>query len=183
MKKSGRETKKQQNKPSNEQLPTNEAIQESLSRIPPEVLESLPEPVRRALQKRQFDKLSVSVSRTSVSSYQSSLPPVEFFESFEKAFPGWGKKLLELTEIQSQHRQSIERQQVVQTEKRMDRGQVFGFSVAILAIVGATLTWILAPPSIATSIAAFGLAIVGVGGPAVARLLATKFKWPTNKDT
>jgi uncharacterized membrane protein len=149
--------------------------------IPEEILSSLPESIRNALQNGQFNA-TLDISKTSISSYRSNLPPVEFYESFERVFPGWGERLLEMTLRQGTHRQTNETKQVEGMERRMDRGQLFGFSIAASAILAAATIVVFGPSTWATSIAALGLVIVGVGGPSVARIMASKFKLPNPKD-
>ena len=114
--------------------------------------------------------------------YRGPWPPAPMLAEYEQHFPGWGKRMLEMTEKQVNHRQELERKQVDRAESRMDTGQKFDFAVAGLSILGATSVLITAPSSWATSMAAFGMVVVGVGGPAVARILATKFNWPKQTD-
>lgn len=149
--------------------------------IPDEILASLPEPIRNALQNGQING-TLGISKTSISSYTSNLPPVEFYASFERVFPGWGERLLEMTLRQGTHRQTNETKQVDGMERRMDRGQVFSFSIAASAILAAAAIVVFGPSTWAASIAALGLVIVGVGGPSVARIMASKFKLPNRKD-
>lgn len=125
-------------------------------------------------------KLTVEHSKTSV--FQSNFPPAEWFEAYERTFPGWGMKLLELTEMQVNHRHKLEAKQVDRSERRMDVGQYGTFSLGILSLIVALLIQIFGPSSWATSIAALGVVVVGIGGPSVARILATKFRWPTLRD-
>ncbi len=89
--------------------------------------------------------------------------------------------MLEMTGKQVSHRQELERKQVERSENRMDLGQKFGFTVAGMCILASTMVLTTAPPNWFTSLAALGLVVVGVGGPAVARIFATKFNWPSNK--
>jgi hypothetical protein len=64
----------------------------------------------------------------------------------------------------------------------MDTGQLFSFVVSGLSVAGAVAISVLGPATWYSTIAALGLVMVGVGGPAVARILATKFRWPNNKS-
>ena len=100
---------------------------------------------------------------------------------YEHYFPGWGVKLLEMTERQVAHRHKLEQTQVSQSESRMNRGQIFSFAVAGLSLLTAASIAILAPAFWYTSLAAMIIALVGIGGPTVARTLALKFKWPLVK--
>jgi uncharacterized membrane protein len=114
--------------------------------------------------------------------YRGPWPPPEMVAELEKLFPGWGQRLLELTEKQIQHRHSLEQKQADRDERRMDRGQLFGFLIAALALASSATTAIKTGGSWPGAIVALCIAIVGVGGPAVARILATKFKFPSDKS-
>lgn len=97
---------------------------------------------------------------------------------YDKYFPGWGARLLELTEKQGVHRQALEAKQVDRAERRMDRGQIFGFVVSALSLVVGAATLMVAQPSWPVAVATICFALAGVGGPAVARIIALKFRWP-----
>ena len=150
------------------------------SPIPAEILEKLPPEVREAFSPGNVQITEIAAS---MAMYRGPWPPSSILAEYEKDFPGWGVRLLELTEQQVAHRQALESKQVERSELRMDIGQKFGFATAALSIVVAGGLLVLAPTHWSVSFAALGIAIVGVGGPTVARLLATKFKWPSAPDT
>jgi uncharacterized membrane protein len=125
-------------------------------------------------------ELRAEYSKTSV--FHSNFPPAEWFETYERTFPGWGMKLLELTEMQVNHRHKLEAKQVERSELRMDVGQYGTFGLGILSLVVALLIQIYGPPTWATSFSSLGVVVVGIGGPSVARIIATKFRWPTLRD-
>lgn len=62
------------------------------------------------------------------------LPPPELLAQYEKEFPGLGRKLIEWTEQQRDHRQQLERNQVEGAEKRMNRGQLIAAAVALVGL-------------------------------------------------
>ena len=119
---------------------------------------------------------------TSMAMYRGPWPPAAILAEYEERFPGWGVRLLELTEKQVSHRQGLEARQVEQIERRMDAGQKLSFAIAALSVVSATSILIFALPNWFTAIAALGIVVVGVGGPTVARVFATKFTWPGARD-
>jgi uncharacterized membrane protein len=151
---------------------------EPTRQIPEEVWNTLPPSLRDMLQ--NGGKLEASFSKTSV--FHSNFPPAEWFEAYEQAFPGWGMKLLELTEKQVSHRHVLENEQVARSERRMDIGQFGTFALGGLSLLVALLIQVYGPSSWATSIAALGIVVVGIGGPSVARILATKFRWPSLRE-
>jgi uncharacterized membrane protein len=147
--------------------------------IPVEVLERLPPDLRAAIGEGGV-KVTTEVLM-SMATYRGPFMPAQMVAEYERYFPGWGVRMLELTEKQVSHRHEQERKELERSENRMDRGQKFGFSIAALSLVAAMGIEILVPSSWPTTVAALGLVIVGVGGPAVARILATKFRWPLGK--
>ncbi len=149
------------------------------NQIPVEIWDKLPPGARDALQNGGSFRAEYS-SKTTV--HQSNFPPAEYFESYERVFPGWGTKLLELTEKQLNHRHLLENEQVARSERRMDIGQTGTFALGGLSLVVALLIQIYGPSSWPTSLAALGIVVVGIGGPSVARIIATKFRWPSLRD-
>jgi len=185
VKSSKRGTDKPQKKGSNEQLnkPQSGQIpvgQIPVVQIPPELIDKLP-PELVAVVKQGGVKFTQEVSM-SAAMYQGPWPPASILNEYERLFPGWGTRMLELTEKQLNHRHGLEIKQVDRAEHRMDKGQLFSFIVAGLSVFGAVAISVLGPGTWHSTIASLGLVIVGVGGPAVARVLATKFRWPSSKS-
>lgn len=166
------------NKPKGKQVQASPIPPEILKKLPPEILENLPPDIKAVIEQKGGFKLTTEMS---MATFRSPWLPASVLAEYDHYFPGWGTRMLELTEKQVSHRHELERKQVDRAESRMDRGQTFGFSVAGISIVAAAMISIAAPPYWFTSVAALGLVIVGVGGPAVARILATKFNWPSSK--
>lgn len=177
------EDKKPRNEPSSAssvEFPSQRNQQPDLP-IPPEILSKLPPDIRAV-----FETGGVQITTeiaASLAMYRGPWPPPTILAEYEALFPGWGQRMLELTEKQVAHRQSLEAKQVDRSERRMDAGQYFGFSVAIASLLAASTIFTFAPPFWATSIAALGIVVVGVGGPTVARVLATKFHWPDKQKS
>jgi uncharacterized membrane protein len=111
----------------------------------------------------------------SLSAYSGPFPPPELLAEFDRVLPGSARRLLDWTERQIDHRQRLESEQVAGSERRMDRGQIFGFGVALVALIAAVVIATLGPTSWHTSLCAIGVALIGVGGPAAARMLARRF--------
>lgn len=149
------------------------------NRIPPEILEQIPPELRERLEQ------GIQVTKefaASMAMYRGPWPPAAILAEYEQQFPGWGVRMLDLTEKQVAHRQALETKQVERSEARMDIGQKLSFAVAAISLASATLILTTAPQYWLTSIVALGIVVVGVGGPVVARILATKFRWPGASD-
>lgn len=146
-----------------------------------EILNKLP-PELRSLIEQSGGQVTTEVLM-SMAMYRGPWPPPSILAEYEEHFPGWGRRLLELTERQVDHRHQLERRQIDRAEQRMDNGQKFGFAVAVLSIMTAGCVLIVVPGMWPTALGAAVLAIAGVGGPAVERVLATKFHWPNSKHS
>ena len=142
MKKSPQKTKPPLNRRSEISSGRLQNSNQSPTLIPEDLFNKLPIPVQEALRAGKLDA-NIKISQTSVSSFQSNIPPVEFFYAFEEKFPGWGVRLLEMTERQGLHRQQSEKQQIDSAEKRMNVGQLSSFLMAGLGIVASAATLIL----------------------------------------
>jgi uncharacterized membrane protein len=140
-----------------------------------EMLDILPADVRAVFL--ETGKPVSSDVLLSMAMYRGPYMPAAMAAEYERYFPGWGTRMLELAEKQVGHRQELESVQVERSENRMDFGQRFGFAIAGMCVVAAMVVLTTAPPSWYSSIAAVGLAIVGVGGPTVARIIASSFDW------
>jgi Predicted membrane protein (DUF2335) len=143
------------------------------------MLDILPPDIRAAF--KQSGKPVTTEVLMSMAMYRGPYMPATMAAEYERHFPGWGTRMLELTETQVSHRQELERRQVDRSEARMDRGQTFAFAIAAMSVVASVLVLMLAPPSWFIALAVVGMLVVGVGGPAVARVLAAKFRWPNSK--
>ena len=94
--------------------------------------------------------------------YSGPLPTSNEFAGYDKALPGAAERLLSMTEKEVEHRHESENKVI----KISSRGQIFGFSVAVLSIGAVFVSLFLEQPlgSIAPAIVALtGLATVFVG--------------------
>jgi uncharacterized membrane protein len=117
--------------------------------------------------------ISLSVMTASAS---LPLPPPSVMMDYEKALPGLNAKLVEWTERQSQHRQSLERETTHGSERRMNLSQIFTATIALVALVLSAYEGQYGNPYVASVIA-----IVGIGGPAAAVYLARSGRLSGNK--
>ncbi len=139
------------------------------------MLDIIPPDIRAVFE--QMGKPVSSEVLLSMAMYRGPYMPAAMAAEYERFFPGWGTRMLELAEKQIGHRQELEAIQVQRLENRMDFGQRFGFGIAGLCIFAAMVVLTTAPPSWYSSLAALGLVVVGVGGPTVARIIATSLDW------
>jgi uncharacterized membrane protein len=97
----------------------------------------------------------------------TSLPPAILLQQWEPLYPGITKKFVEWTEAQTAHRQAIEKARASRSEDRQDRSQAITeramyLGLILAAAVGIWGSWVVGSV----------LAVVSVGGPAAATLLA-----------
>lgn len=69
--------------------------------------------------------------------YQGPIPPPEDFREYEAVLPGASKEILDMAKNQQKHRIEIEKQIVGHEIKSESRGQLYGFILGVLCIVGA----------------------------------------------
>lgn len=141
---------------------------EDQSQEPPlerEVWDQTPEPERQMLLSRRLEVI------------QSPLLPPNVLKEYDTVVPGLAEKLISWTEQESQHRRNIEIQAFEDDKKTMFRGQLFGLVTSIfgLAISGAVGIFAAVYGSFAAMSVAIVVAIVAVGGPFAARILANKW--------
>ena len=145
-----------------------------------QVPEVLPPALEGALETAGLDVSNPDVTRAVQVSAgffvaRGSLPimPPEILGEYERRFPGLGRKLIDWTEEQRNHRQSLERLRTEGSERRMDRGQLIAGGAALWGLTIAGAVAIFGNPWTATVIA-----IVAIGGPTAAVWLARTMNTP-----
>jgi uncharacterized membrane protein len=68
--------------------------------------------------------------------WSGPLPPPAALEQFERASPGAADRILKMAEKEEVHRQEMERIMVTSEVKSRNRGQFFGFAIAVIALLG-----------------------------------------------
>jgi uncharacterized membrane protein len=104
----------------------------------------------------------VQVSAAASVMYSGPLPPSTEFAGYDKALPGAAERILTLAEKEVEHRHKKEDNLI----KISNRGQIFGFLVAIMSIGAVFVSLFINQPlgAIAPAIVALtGLAAVFVG--------------------
>ncbi len=107
----------------------------------------------------------------SYSNYSGGAIPPEFAEKWEKVVPGAAKTILDLSISEVEHRRQLQKIEEDNSQKRANRGQIFGFTLAITSVVSAliialfTKLWLLAVL----------LFVCGIGGPLAAQTIARTF--------
>lgn len=134
--------------------------------IPPELESEL-----RSLGVDPRDPHISKVVELTLMVFGGPIPPPSFLAAYDKVVPGLAQRIIGWTEQQRDHRQALERQRVDGSERRMNRGQIIGASVAILGLPLAALVGIFGHPFVASVIA-----IVSVGGPTAAAIMALAFR-------
>lgn len=149
-----------------------DVLPEVLSR---EVWEAIPKEKQEILQtalRMQFEMI------------RSPLLPPNLLKEYDEVLPGLAAKLVEWTEAESSHRRVMEKRAFDETRNLQAKGQWFGLTVSIFGLTMSALTIYLAPPGYATPAAwtATVIAIVSVGGPFAARLLAGRIGKQSDAD-
>jgi uncharacterized membrane protein len=105
---------------------------------------------------------------------RSPLLPPRLLREYNDVVPGLAQKLVEWTETESEHRRGMEKKAFEETRKLQSRGQWIGGAVSIIGLCFAALIGYLSPTASSATVAVI-IAIVSVGGPFAARLLASRF--------
>ncbi len=122
----------------------------------------------------EVQKAHLSIS----TQFSGPLPPPAWLERYEAILPGAAERLLALWERQSAHRQGIENVAMTSNAGAQRRGQVFGFVIGLVGLVGGFVLVILGKDaagyaSVITSISALA-AVYVVGKIANAIEMARK---------
>lgn len=99
------------------------------------------------------------------------IPPPSLLAEYNKVMPGLGDKIVSWTEQQKDHRQSIERGGFNGSQTRQNRGQLIAALVAFWGLTLSGVVGIWGSPWVAGI-----LAVVSVGGPVAAIVLANTFR-------
>jgi uncharacterized membrane protein len=68
--------------------------------------------------------------------WSGPLPPPAALEQFERASPGAADRILNMAEREEAHRQDLERKMVSSEIKARNRGQLLGFLIAAITLIG-----------------------------------------------
>jgi uncharacterized membrane protein len=158
--------------------PLSKAAEEA---VEPQRQQIVPPPLEAFLRTIGVDPTDPNVSRalqislTSLTTMSGSLPlaPPPILREYGNIRPELIDKLVEWTEQQSTHRREMERLRTEGSEKRMNRAQWIGASVAL---GGLSLAAYVANYNTAAAIA---IALVSIGGPTAAIWLAYNMRRPS----
>jgi uncharacterized membrane protein len=129
--------------------------------------EAIPEPEREILH---------TVMHAQFEMIRSPLLPPKILKEYDEVVPGLATKLVEWTEQESQHRRKLEQASFDEVRLLRSRGQNIGLTVSIVGLGLSSVTACFAAffDSLGSAGVATVIAIVAVGGPFAARLLANK---------
>ena len=97
--------------------------EQAASRLPPKaVLDALPERVRTSV--------------VEAASFEGPLPPPSMYREYDRVLPGSADRILAMAEREQAHRVSIEGTALKASANDSKLGQYFGFSLALVCIVG-----------------------------------------------
>lgn len=115
---------------------------------------------------------------------RSPLLPSSVLRDYNEAIPGLADKLVEWTKEETEHRRKFELQVLEEEKTLKSRGQAFGLAATLfgLAISGAVGIAAAVYGSFAAMSVAIVVAIVSVGGPFAARVLANKWSPERQND-
>lgn len=143
--------------------------------------EGLPDALSRvdweAIPKDQREILE-TVLHAQFEMIRSPLLPPRILQDYNDVVPGLAEKLIEWTESESSHRRKMEQRAFEVSVGFQSRGQWFGLIVSLFGLSVSGLIVYFSRDSEAAGPAAWVatvIAIVSIGGPFAARLLASRF--------
>lgn len=136
-------------------------------------LERIPSDLRQKIQKVTLEQ-RLEITR-------GPLPRPEVLADYERALPGLAEKLVEWTENETRHRHQFEDRSFEEAKSLRSRAQVLGVLVAMIGLVVSGVVGVFSAinGSVSGATAASVIAVVSVGGPFAARLLANA--WDGNR--
>ena len=131
--------------------------------------DQLREQIKQRLEPELFQQLDVQMMRMSM--WRSDWPPPDCLDGYTDE-----ERSLIMDAVRKRTHAGIEREKMVaeRTQRRMDRGQIFGLLIALSSIVGAVYLGSVSNNWWVSAIAIV-LALAGIGGPSVARLIADRY--------
>lgn len=101
-----------------------------------DVSKDLPEDLRQAIEDLPPKKQNVIISGIQAYYYRGQLPDPASLERFDQIIPNGAERIFDRFEKQSDHRMYLEKKVIESQIKDGQRGQVFGFIIAILFLIG-----------------------------------------------
>ena len=118
-----------------------------------------PEPIG---DEKEADGGTVAVSVQSVRHFQGPLPPPQALEQYEAVLPGCAERIVSMAEAQAAHRRALEPRVIEGNVAAERRGQVFAFTLALVALVGGV--WLIYQGKDAEGLTAIIGALAGLVG-------------------
>jgi uncharacterized membrane protein len=94
------------------------------------------------------------LSITTESSFSGPIPPPDLLAEYERILPSSASRIFEMAERQSAHRQQLENNAISHQLKQSGRGQLFGFILGIIGVIGATVVGIFGHWGVGVAVAA-----------------------------
>lgn len=135
-------------------------------------------PKPEVISPEDWDRMTKDEKWTSVyvEGFQSPLLPPEILKRYGNVVPGLDKKLVEWSENETLHRRKLEIAAFEEARELRSRASILGPGVSVVGIVvSAVLSY--SNPTWAGATVACVIAIVSVGGPFAARLLANRWNF------
>ena len=81
--------------------------------------------------KEELEKLLIAVYQE----FAGPIPPPSMMEQYEGTLPGSADRILKMAENQSEHRQWMEKKRLSFSNREVHLGQIFGFTIGVIAII------------------------------------------------
>jgi len=72
-------------------------------------------------------------------SFSGPIPPPTVLEGYDRIIPGAAERILVMAEADAKHQQEIELAALEAADREVRRGQIFGFTIGVLALVSSVI--------------------------------------------
>ncbi len=134
------------------------------------------DPVLEKLEAKEEDKEKVLQIISKQISFSGPLPPPAVLKEYGRMIRNGEERIMRMAEIQLNHRIAIENYAVREELKQSSRGQIFGFTLGVIGIIGAIFTSISGHDGVAAALAG-----ATIGSLAVAFVIGKKSQSETQK--
>jgi len=93
-------------------------------------------------------------------SFSGPLPPPAILEGYDRIVPGAAERILAMAEADANHQREIELAALQAADREVRRGQIFGFTIGVLALVSSVIALYMGSPTVAGIIG--GTTVVGL---------------------
>ncbi|MBI4257013.1 DUF2335 domain-containing protein [Candidatus Uhrbacteria bacterium] len=86
-------------------------------------------------QTEEIQRMDKNIATVQHQEFSGPIPPPSLFREYDQIVPGAAERLLQMAEKQAAHRILLEHSVILSDIKKSERGQRFGFCIAVFGLV------------------------------------------------